>query len=287
MTAFETDDDIGKSGGTVTAYFGRGYRSSLGGTLVGSGGASNKTKRSSTSQNVPAIRVTRVDSNDDVDGGGSGGGDAVNGRPSSAPEPKRINPTARSQEGFFPPASGPESENAAIDGGISRSAPNSPKRPGLSGTVKKLLGTKDGLAQLRASLQGDDEDGDDENSGARAVAAARAITAAMGSSGRAVAVTKGEAVARAAGQAAAGVAAARLSVALRQKRRPSSAPSPAAVSKKSSVFGGLVQTLVESNVRTRNIEREKERERATKKRKPPKSNKKCPVLVAPTKLTHL
>ena len=267
MVAFETDGIVLSGGGSnaspppsPTSLF-RGYRSSLGGTLVGGGGGGgNHAKRSSSilsRQNAPVlqgIRVTRVVSDDDFDSGDA------SGRPSSAPGPTRAGGVGgttgpRSQRGFFPstPDPGPDpgdnnSTAAAAVGNLSRSAPSSPKRPGLSSTVKNLLGTKDGLAQLRLSLQ--DEDTDPESGGGKAGAAAKAaVAAAMGSSGRSVSMIKGEAVAVAAGQRGTGAAAAKLSEVIAAKRRPSSAPSPATVSKKASVFGGLVQTLVESNVR--------------------------------------
>lgn len=259
MTAFETEG-IAKNGGPsvdpisgnciAPASLGRGYRSSLGGTLVGGGSTSNHARQ----HHAPALQgilVSRVESDDDID---DDGGD-INGRPSSAPGPARAGSTARSPEVFFRSASRAGSTNAAIDG-LSQSAPSSPKSPGLSGTVRKLLGTKDGLAQLRASLRDDDDV--DNPEGGTAAAAARAVRAAMGNSSKSIAMSKREAVARAAGQGPAGIAAARLSGAL-AKNRPSSAPSPAAVSKKASVFGGLVQTLVESNVRptkNRKINRE-------------------------------
>eukprot|EP00903_Cladosiphon_okamuranus_P012090 g11349.t1 len=259
VTACETDD-IANSDGSTPASLGRGYRSSPGGTLVDSsgGGASNLSKQPSpmsTRKHVPAIQVSRVETY--VGTQGDTRDDVVNGRPSSAPGPTRAaDGTACGQQGFFPPAfAGPESNSNAdtvMDGGLSRSAPSSPKRSDLSRVVKNLLRTEDGLAQLRTSLQNDDDDDDDhddaENSGGSVAAAARAVRTALWKSGRDEAMTKGEAVARAAGQGGAGAAAARLGGVLRQKKgRPASAPSPAAVSKKASVFGGLVQTLVESN----------------------------------------
>ncbi|CAM9388792.1 unnamed protein product, partial [Hapterophycus canaliculatus] len=167
-------------------------------------------------------------------------------------------------DGIIRPSSAPGPGTSTAVEALSRSAPNSPKRVGaggskrgsLSTTVKNLLGTKDGLENLRASLQGDDKCNPDGAAGAtaKAVAAVRAARANQGDPaggggrgrGAGVAMMMPEAVARAAGQGAAGAAAARLSGAL----RPSSAPSPATtapVSKKASVFGGLVQTLVESN----------------------------------------
>eukprot|EP00752_Nemacystus_decipiens_P011662 g10350.t1 len=276
VTAFETDDTEKSGGpsagrgsagriGTATVSLGRGYRSSLGGTLVSSGGggsANSHAERSSSmsarhgvTANVPVlhgIRVSQVESIDGLDCGGGRG--ESNGRPASAPGPARTTDSlpARSQHAsVFPPlATENGAGNGAADnkGGLSRSAPNSPKGLGrLSGTVKRLLGTKDGLAQLRESLH-DDDDNDTGNSSGKAIAAANAVLAAMGASGgQPPTMMKAESVATVAGQRAAGVAAARLSGTVVTRKRPSSAPSPVVVSKKSSVFGGLVQTLVESN----------------------------------------
>lgn len=246
---------------------GGGYRSSLGGTLfdgcggggdslADGGGRKTSPKRMSsmsTRLNAPAtggIRVSRVETDDD-DGDGS---DAVGCRPSSAPGPRQMKSGTAGLQTFFPSTTAAAAADGRSSGAtgagagaaptdrLSQSLPGSPKRLGskrssLSGTVRKLLGTADGLNKLRASLQDDD---DPEG----AAAAARAVQVAMGN---ALAMRKGEAVARAAGQGGAGLVAARLTGRLATKR-PSSAPNRAEVSKKPSVFEGLVQTLVDSNV---------------------------------------
>lgn len=173
-----------------------------------------------------SIRVSRVETDaDDGDGGG---------RPSSAPGEQPRKRGAAGLQSFFPSPGA-----AATTDRLSQSLPGSPKRLGskqnsLKDTVRKLVETEDGLKNLRASLQDDD---DPEG----AAAAARAVQVAMGN---ALAMRKGEAVARAAGQGATGFVAAKLTGRLATKR-PFSAPN---VSKKASVFEGLVQTLVDSNV---------------------------------------
>ena len=249
VTAFVTDDAVRKDRpGVNESTVPGGYRSSLGGTLAGGGGGGGN-------DGVEVIRVSRVASDP---GNGDDGGDASR-RPSSAPGPRPQKDGSAGSHNFFPSpadrriASGNSGAGAAgvatsaPADRLARSLPGSPSKrtgPGgrtLSVTVKKLLGTKDGLNKLRASLQDDDDP-------KGMAAAAREVQEAMGNAERLVAMSKGEAVARAAGQGAAGLAAGRLSGIL-AGRRPGSAPSRGTeVTKKASVFEGLVQTLVESNV---------------------------------------
>lgn len=247
---------MGGTGRTDPTTVGHGYRSSLGGTIVGSGG---RGKRVSVRPSVPPleeIRVSRVETDASCIPE-----EYANRRPSSAP-----GPTAAAAAAAWSGETDSRETTAAASvttisnpvDRMSRSTPSSPKRlaaggertskrTSLSMTIKNLLGTEGGLAKLRESLQ------EDEKNPGKAAAAAEEVRAAMRKSTAAgdkgtVSMHKPEAVARAAGQGGAGMAAARLTSGLFLKR-PSSAPSPAAaVTKKASVFGGLVQTLVESNV---------------------------------------
>lgn len=233
---------------------------------IGSGEGEGKKQHSRPQvppiEGIPLSRVgTEPDSRHQVVPGGIT-------RPSSAPGPGIGNASALETHG----AGGVPAVDGANSGeGLSRSAPDSSKRSAatagskgrpLSVTVRNLMGTNDGLVNLRASLQDGGGGGNSDGEGGAATAAAAAAAAARATMrdsvsaggrgggrghGAGVAMMMPEAVARAAGQGAAGAAAARLSIAL----RPSSAPSFATarpVTKKASVFGGLVQTLVESNV---------------------------------------
>ncbi|CAM9131909.1 unnamed protein product [Ectocarpus fasciculatus] len=261
VVAFDSDDrarstrqSVGGAGRTDRTTIGHGYRSSLGGTVVGSSG---RGKRASARPNVPpleGIRVSRVESDADFNPEGY----AIR-RPSSAPGPT---PAAAAWSGETnsvetTAAASVPTTSTPVDR-ISRSTPNSPERFAAGGgqnstrrslnmTVKNLLGTEGGLEKLRESLQEDEANPGKATAAAEAVRAAMRKTAFGGNKGN-VSMHKHEAVARAVGQGAAGMAAARLTSGLFHKR-PSSAPSPAAaaVTKKASVFGGLVQTLVESN----------------------------------------
>ncbi|CAM9835735.1 unnamed protein product, partial [Scytosiphon promiscuus] len=190
----------------------QGGRESIGGAASGGGRRQRSKRQSSVSarHKIPpleSILVSRVAT--DAGSRDEGVSDGIT-TPSSAPGPNTGTAPAadlRGDSGVPGEASagGGTASGGLAAGGLSRSAPSSPKgaaskRSSLSITVRKLIGSKDGLESLRAT----------------------------------------------AGQGAAGAAAARLSIAL----RPSSAPSPATaatVTKKASVFGGLVQTLVESN----------------------------------------
>ncbi|CAN0054674.1 unnamed protein product [Ectocarpus sp. 12 AP-2014] len=258
VVEFDSDDcarrsrkSVGGASGTDRNTIGHGYRSSLGGTIVDSSG---RGKRVSARPNVPRledIRVSRVvaDSCFNPD-------EHANRRPSSAPDPTAAAAawSGETNSGETTAAASVETTSTPIDR-ISRTTPNSPKRlaaggertskrRSLSVTVRNLLGTEGGLDKLRESLK------EDKANPGKAAAAAEAVMAATrktaGGDKGTVSMHKHEAVARAAGQGAAGMAAARLTSGLFLKR-PSSAPSPAAVTKKASVFGGLVQTLVESN----------------------------------------
>ncbi|CAM9216135.1 unnamed protein product [Ectocarpus sp. 13 AM-2016] len=258
VVEFDSDDrarssrkSVGGAGETDASR--HGYRSSLGGTIVGSSG---RGKRVSTGPDFPPledIRVSRVEMDCDFNPD-----EHADRRPSSAPGPTVAAAAAWSGEtnsGETAAAASAASTSTPVDR-ISRSTPDSPKRfaaggkrtskgRSLSVTVRNLLGTEGGLDKLRESLE------EDEANPGKAAAAAEAVRAAVrktaGGDKRTVSMHKHEAVARAAGQGAAGMAAARLTSGLFLKR-PSSAPSPAAaMTKKASVFGGLVQTLVESN----------------------------------------
>ncbi|CBJ26522.1 conserved unknown protein [Ectocarpus siliculosus] len=257
---FDSDDrarssrkSVGGAGGTDRNTIGHGYRSSLGGTIVGSSG---RGKSVSARPNVPRledIRVSRVATDC-----GFNPDEHANRRPSSAPDPTAAAAawSGETNIGETTAAASVATTSTPVDR-ISRSSPNSPKRfaaggertskrRSLSITVRNLLGTEGGLDKLRESLQEDEANPGKAAAAAEEVRGAMRKTAAAGDKGN-VSMHKHEAVARAAGQGAAGMAAARLTSGLFLKR-PSSAPSPAAaVTKKASVFGGLVQTLVESN----------------------------------------
>lgn len=245
---------MGGAGGTDRITIGHGYRSSLGGTIVGSSGRGKRVSARPDVSPLEDIRVSKV-----VTDCGFNPDQHANRRPSSAPDPTAAAAawSGETNSGETTAAASVATTFAPVDR-ISRSTPNSPKRfaaggertskrRSLSVTVRNLLGTESGLDKLRESLQ------EDEANPGKAAAAAEGVRAVMrktstGGDKGTVSMHKHEAVARAAGQGAAGMAAARLTSGLFLKR-PSSAPSPAAaVTKKASVFGGLVQTLVESNV---------------------------------------
>ncbi|CAN0135968.1 unnamed protein product [Ectocarpus sp. 12 AP-2014] len=259
VVEFDSDDrarssrkSVGGAGETDRNTIRYGYRSSLGGTIIDSSG---RGKRVSTRPDVPRledIRVSRVAMDC-----GFNPDEHADRRPSSAPDPTAAAAawSGETNSGETTAAASLASTSTPVDR-ILRSTPNSPQRfaaggertsngRSLSVTVRNLLVTEGGLDKLRESLE------EDEANPGKAAAAAEAVRAAVrktaGGDKASVSMHKHEAVARAAGQGAAGMAAARLTSRLFLKR-PSSAPSPAAaVTKKASVFGGLVQTLVESN----------------------------------------
>ncbi|CAN0172311.1 unnamed protein product [Ectocarpus sp. 6 AP-2014] len=260
VVEFDSDDrarssrkSVGGAGGTDRNTIGHGYRSSLGGTIVGSSGRGKRVSARPNAPRLEDIRVSRVATDC-----GFNLHEHANRRPSSAPDPTAAAAawSGETNSGETTAAASVEATSTPVDQ-ISRSTPNSPKRfaaggertsnpRSLSVTVRNLLGTEGGLDKLRESLQEDEANPGKAAAAAEEVRSAMRKTAAAGDKGN-VSMHKHEAVARAAGQGAAGMAAARLTSGLFLKR-PSSAPSPAAaVTKKASVFGGLVQTLVESN----------------------------------------
>ncbi|CAB1117856.1 unnamed protein product [Ectocarpus sp. CCAP 1310/34] len=260
VVEFDSDDrargsrkSVGGAGGTDRTTIGHGYRSSLGGTIVGSSGRGERASARPNVTHLEDIRMSRVVADCDFNPD-----EHANRRSSSAPDPTAAAAawSGEANSGETTAAASVATTSTPVDR-ISRSTPNSPKglaaggertskRRSLSVTIRNLLGTEGGLDKLRESLQEDEANSGKAAAAAEAVRAAMRKTATGGDKGT-VSMHKHEAVARAAGQGTAGMAAARLTSGLFLKR-PSSAPSPAAaVTKKASVFGGLVQTLVESN----------------------------------------
>lgn len=227
-------------GGTALAALNRGNQTSFGGTAIDSNRGKKRAKQFSRTSarpdaNDPVLEdiiVSRVDFHDNEGGGIVQGGSNSNGGGKSGGGGGATD----NNRSFRSAPSPPERSSFAVDKGSGRSI-------ALGPTVRKLLVAEDGLKNLCASLQNDDADGD--NPEGAAASARAAVRRAMGRSDQLVTMARPESVARSVDQVAAGLEVSEP----RGNNRPRSAPPRSSIAKKASVFGSLVHSLVETNVR--------------------------------------